>query len=702
MKIEMKKRLLIYGSLLFPFCLPGQTPVIPEIPVRVVNTGKMTVAPNSSGQKTSLYVPHSIRMTGNRVSVVQNGLTAIGGHFYNDVGAGNVFTSGSSGKFRFNGNQNKDQWIQGTANRATSYINFPDVEVDNRASVSLASSMGMNVANLNLKAGRFILRSTEISPTQSQLAHLLVKEGGAVTPNTGSGLSALEKGVVEVELALGTTGRAGKFFGFASPFQKMYTDYLTFKVLLAPLNSGYVSIQNPDYLLQAGKSYFVGQDVFPCSTPQEILDYYPILDTYPLINGNPVSFAQRVTGTLRMNRWHLEVTNPGIAFANGTDAYDGEKLNTQDVNVPLFYGYNYLGNPLTAPLRVNKLFSRVSSATADAWKITRGLDDVASSDPDYLADPDLYAKIWVPATANATNHIPGTHRFTFGTSFLVGQKQGSTLSPSGNGDEIQIAPMQMFVVWTDKPNANITIPASERTHGNMNILKSAFYSPTDELLIQVRDTDTDAIDRFCVLFREGSSINFGDAYDASKLFNRSGGVSQIYNRTPDGVDLSVNQVNTGLEKITLNLLPCQTEKEVELTAHRMETLLSPNRILFEDLLTGETIDLTQTGSYTFTTRPQDREDRFVLHFKSTTGMENAEADNIRIFHHNDMLRVTGLANMDKDSRLAIYNMQGRSIFSTVIKDCTGGRFEIPAKLITGVYIVKISGKRNATEKLIIK
>ncbi len=702
MKAKMKKRLLIYVGLLFPFCIQGANPVIADIPVRVVNTGKMAVAPNSSGQPTTMYVPHSMRMTGDTVSVVQAGVTATGGHFYNDVTSGHVFTSGSSGKFRFNGCQQAAQWIQGTANRAIHHIDFPDVEVENRASVSLSPSMGMNVANLHLKAGRFILRSAEISATQSQVAHLLVKQGGTVTPNTGPELSALEKGVVEVELVLGQN-RDKKFFGFASPFEKTYTDYFTFKVLLEPSNSGYVSIQDPNYTLQPGKSYFVGQDVFPYSTPQEIAMYYPVLEEYPLINGREIDFSDRVTDMLRLNRWHLDVTNPGITFAyEYANAYDGEQLNTQDVTVPLTYGYNYLGNPFTAPLRVNKLFTKATDAATD-WKITRGLDDADPSDPDYLANPDLYARIWVPATAGATGHVPGTHRFTFSTSFLVGQKQGSTLSESGNGAEIQIAPMQMFVVWTDRNNVDITIPASERTHGNMNLLKSAAdYTPTDELLIQVRDTDTDAIDRLCVLFRENSSTGGGDTYDAGKLFNNSGGVSQIFNRTRDGSGLSVNQVNTGLDQMTLSLRPCLTEKEVELTAHRLETLLSPDVLLLEDLQTGITTDLLETASYSFITRPDDREDRFVLHFKTPTGMEDVATGNIRVYRHNDMLRITGLMEMDNGSRLTVYDMQGRSIFSTLMQDCRGGTFETPLSITQGVYVVKISGNRHATEKLIYR
>ena len=42
----IKKSLLLYGCLLFPISLLSQNPA----PIRFVNTGKMSVGPNSSGQ----------------------------------------------------------------------------------------------------------------------------------------------------------------------------------------------------------------------------------------------------------------------------------------------------------------------------------------------------------------------------------------------------------------------------------------------------------------------------------------------------------------------------------------------------------------------------------------------------------------------------------------------------------------------------
>ena len=703
--MKVRKNLLLYGSLLFPLSLIGQ--IITQDPgpgiVRFVNTGKMSVAPNNSGV-TSLYVPNGVLMTGPNVSVQQNGITAIGGNFNNDVTSGNVFTSTSTSTFRFCGTA--EQWIRGSANRTYYYIDFPNVEVDNKKSVSLASNMGMNAGNMNLKLGRFILRSDYVDATYARLAHLLVKTGSSVIPNLAPA-APLEKGVVEVELALGKSsagdGREEKFFGFSPPFETMYADYFTYQVLLAPSpsNPGYFgqSIINPLTKLQSGKGYFVGQNVFPHSNPAEIEQYYP-----PIEGCEDAVFSERMVDSLRLNRWHFDLISPSLAFASDPsagvgDAYTGEKIHLQDVTVPLLAGYNFLGNPFTAPLKLDELLVTGSSVSSN-WNVSRSR---SGSD-----DADLYSQIWVPI--NSTSGKPGglaTHEFIFDTSYLVGQTEGSTTwgdmdELAKSKGEIQIEPMQMFLVWAER-DCTITIPASERTHGNINTLKStSAYTINDELLIQVKDIDSDAIDRFCVLFRKGSSINSGDNYDATKFFNYSGGVSQIYNRTPDGTDLSVNQVNNGLESMVLSLQPCLVEKEVELTAHRLETLRSPEAVLLEDLKTGVKTNLKQTPFYRFTTQRGDKEDRFVLHFRVTTGMEDVQVRDIRVFHHNGILKITGLTAMDAGSRFNIYDMQGRDIFSDAIQDCAGGTYETSLSVVPGVYVVKISGKSPVTAKLICK
>jgi hypothetical protein len=145
---KKKKRLILLPALL----LVGVSGLFSQTPdIRLTNTGAMYVASNGA-TNTSLYVPASVCMLGANVDILQNGRTALGGDFVNDIiTSGNVFDNASTGWYYFCGSA--AQWINGSASKQTQFINFPNVETENQASVSLDAFMGMNVGNLKLSKG---------------------------------------------------------------------------------------------------------------------------------------------------------------------------------------------------------------------------------------------------------------------------------------------------------------------------------------------------------------------------------------------------------------------------------------------------------------------------------------------------------------------------------------------------------------------
>ncbi len=684
MKIE-QQFLGITVAFLFSFNIFGQSPS----DVYLVNTGKMAL--RSNGSTVSMYIAGAARMSGGKVDVLQNGIIDIKGNFYNDITMGNVFNELSNGTCRFAGTT--EQQITGVANRAINYIDFPSVEINNPNAVSLASNMGMDADFLDLKKGPLILRSSVISNVETQLAHLRIKAGNNMVVYKHT---PVDKGVIEVEFALSSPEGEytdGRFFGFSSPFKTMYADYFMFNILMAPNAQRYAGsgpLTNPLYALVPGKGYFVGHDIFPHSTEAEIRNHYSPLEDY-----QGALFDDRMQSLLRLNRINF---NNSLSFANTKpDAYTGEQIQTEDVSVNLEKGFNYLGNPFTTPLRMNTLFENVIEASSDPWGVSRNHDQ---NDDDGM---DVFTAIWVPNSGIGV-HKPGTmHTFTFTTSFLVGQKVGSTLSLIGNDGEIQIEPMQMFAVWAKKPG-NIRIPVSERTHGNLNILRSnESYETDDELLIEVRDRDTDAFDRTCIVFRPEGNPDSKDAYDAFKLFNQSRGVSQIHTHSSDEEALSINVINADTQSIPLTLVPCLEPKQVELSAHRMETLHSPQVVLLEDTQNGHIVDLQKEGSYQFETHPNDIYQRFILHFVSMeTGIEENGLKNIRVYYSEDNLILSGLKSTDTASQLSVYDMEGRMLQATIIPASTYGTYRISSPELRGVYLVKLSGNYAMTTRVICK
>ena len=650
--------------------------------VRLTNIGKMYVADNQAA--TSLYVPESIRMSGAGVNVVQKGRTALGGDFINDITSGNVFDNSSSGWYRFCGTN--AQWILGSASKQTHYINFPNVEIRNRASVSLDAQMGMSVGTLKLLEGKFVLKSVQDASmgAASQLAHLLVKNGvtytrGAATPQ--------QNGVVEIELYLGDN-RDKRFFGWTSPYKKTYSDYLFYNFLMEPTGESLFgdlrkTIIDAEYPLIPGRGYLIGQGVYSTSIKYE----------WPQTQWSGAKYEDRFTNMLTFNRYTFkDILQKSIAVASSLpDSYTSEELNTEDITASLSKaGYQFLGNPYTCPLDMTN-FVKPAAAGADSWRVSRGNSGTE----------DVYNMFWVISQGNAYNVDETNMSFSINVTYLVGQNVGSTYTLYPNLAGLQIAPMQLFVVYANRA-VNLTIPKSERTQGNTPFLRSETPVIDNELLLEVTDEETKGYDRACVVFRPGASTDATDPYDASKLFNRSGGVNQIWfptDNTPAGKKLSVSVIPYETNAMELAWMPSATPQKCTVTAYRQESLTVPERALLQDRQTGAITDLLATPSYTFQSAPTDRPDRFVLLFKSPTGIDNIKEGVLSCYYNKagQEIVIRGVEESDAQSIITVYDTQGRSIMYRPVANGI-----IPFTATDGVYLVKITGKRGLNDKIAVR
>ena len=678
-KKKKKKSMLLPASFLCAFGVFAQTS-----DVRLTNVGQMYVASNGDAN-TSLYVPASVRMLGDKVDIIQNGRTALGGDFVNDVTDGNIFDNISTGWYFFCGNA--AQMINGSALKQTNYINFPNVETFNKYSVSLDALMGMNVKELKLSEGKFVLKSKQDSEvlTSSQLAHLLVKDGvsytrGAVTPE--------QNGVVEVELYLGDE-RDKRFFGWTSPYKKTYSDYLFYNFLLEPTHESLFgdlreAITNAEYSLLPGRGYLIGQNVYSGNVKQE----------WPEDPWKESLYEDRFTDMLTFNRYSFkDILQKTIAVASYLpDSYSMEELNTEDITMRLSKrGYHFLGNPYTCPLDMTN-FVREDNSKNNPWGVTRGDNGTE----------DVYNMFWVISQGNAYNVNEENRRFSINATYLVGQEVGSTYAPYPDANGLQIAPMQLFIVYANK-ELDLTIPASERKHGNMPFLRNATPVIDNELLLEVTDSQTQGFDRACVVFRPGASLAATDSYDAAKLFNRSGGVNQIWlptGNTPADGNLSVSVVPYETSSLEVAWQPSTTPQECTMTAYRQETLTVPERVRLEDRQTGVITDLYANSSYTFQSSPTDRSDRFVLHFKSVlTDIDNMVESALSCYYNEAgrEIIIKGVEETDALSSMTVYDTQGRKISHSLV-----GNGIIPFATTEGVYIVKITGNRMLNAKIIIR
>jgi hypothetical protein len=371
------------------------------------------------------------------------------------------------------------------------------------------------------------------------------------------------------------------------------------------------------------------------------------------------------------------------------DACTGESLNTGDVTVALEKGFNYLGNPYTCPLDLSALKNPASSA--DEWNVTR---DTEEENP----TADIYSAFWILHGGLAKDRNIAERTFTVGVSHDISQLVGATV----NADSV--SPMQLFLVYANCP-CTLKIPAGKRVHRSTDYLKSGNII-TDELLLEVKDLTTEGFDRMCVVFRNHAGTGSKDPYDAGKIINTSRGVSQIYTTSSDNVDLITSVVSSKETSLPVTLIPSTTEQEVELTASRLETLVSPEAVQLEDLITGDIVDLTKQ-SYRFMTSPEDDPKRFVLHFRDVL-MQSTDAEAWRavpaprIAHISGEITIFGLQKEDAGSRIIIADAQGRIFLDKTLPENVGetGKVAYRLPLSSGIYVASLSGKRSLTLKFI--
>jgi hypothetical protein len=327
---------------------------------------------------------------------------------------------------------------------------------------------------------------------------------------------------------------------------------------------------------------------------------------------------------------------------------------------------------------------------ADDWNVSRDKIEEGS-------DADLYAGFWVMHSGRTDAYNPTDKKFTIGVSYDVAQTVGATIRTDS------IPPMQLFVVHANR-KCTLKIPKSKRVHNSHNYLKSGNVI-TDELLLEVKDQTTEGFDRMCVVFRNHASTDAKDPYDAEKIFNESGGVSQIYTTSSDNVDLITSVISPAQESLPVTLVPSATAQEVELTASRLETLISPEAVQLEDLITGDIVDLTKQ-SYRFTTSPEDDPNRFVLHFKDMLGVVTNAARALHAtplpgiaYVANEVL-INGLQKEDAGSRIVITDIQGRILLNETLPMNVGetGKANYRLPLSSGIYVASLSGNRSLTTK----
>jgi hypothetical protein len=646
------------------------------------NTGAMYVGGTATENgEPALYIAGDIK-AGKNSRIDHPGKTVLTGNFINDVTDGNVFSSWD-GIFEFKGKTS--QQITGKADRNNYYIKFPNQVIINmnmdatdyaQSTVVIDTCMGISIKNLKFKNGRMVVDSKAVpNSTRTQVAHLWVEEGGNIEYKHLDAASSYN-GFVQVNLDLGAN-YSRSLIGFTSPYKALYADYFFFNFLSIPGTSKLFDggrndlwVRNPLTKLTPGTGYILGQELVSRTTYP---GYYKLDPQWA-----GASLNDAVKGTYFFGRMLAPATF--TQFNKNGDRYTGEELNVSDVTVPITEGFNYLGNPFTVPLDLSSYIN--GTGMNDFGVGNNEMDSVV-----YLLKEGAYA----------TYTFGAQNPFSFTATFVTMAKVGGTYE----GSNSLISPMQMFVVKkkTDTPNS-FKIPVSKRSRGETSLLRSAPQEAVDELLIETKDNVTGGYDRLCVVFRNDATPKSNHQYDAEKLFNRTGGVNQIYTRSSNNKELVTKVVKPDTKQLAMYFTPSNQQQEVTLKAKRLNSLRSVTSIILEDHKTGKLMDLMKT-SYTFLSSPSDKPDRFTLHFNSgLVGIDDIKtATPLSATYSYGQVIVRGLTEKALNKEVMIYNIQGRLMHKQTVTAIEP--LQIAKFLDKGVYIVNVAEEPQAV-KLLVK
>lgn len=258
-----------------------------------------------------------------------------------------------------------------------------------------------------------------------------------------------------------------------------------------------------------------------------------------------------------------------------------------------------------------------------------------------------------------------------------------------------IPAMQGFFVRTNSTGASVTIPSNARIHSNQPFLKSK--SEVSNLIsMKIESTlDPEHYDEAFVKVDPSATGQYDGQLDAYKLPGLST-FPQIYSVTSSNEELSINVQPQKSSVAIVCKLPEAGSYKISFSG--LTSFPQDQQLSFEDKKENTSINLRNTGSYTFLSDGSFEPSRFMLHYY-LVGLEDLSSANLQYRVDAGKLMISGvMQDNDQIQKLTIHSMTGQEILSL-------NNIEFPANielpvLSSGLYILRLStGKNTYIRKL---
>ena len=677
-KNKMKNYMALLILLVSSLSVESQThdPTI----VRFVNTGKMYVAPNATNAAAAvLYIPDGV-LSDNVSSIVQNGITAIGGNFYQNAKTKafalrpDSFTIGN-GKVQFITDHNSPMvrreiavWPGGTYipavytvsdpsdpdffDRSNHYVAFPNIEIATADTIHVAAVMGMDAIDIIRTSanGTVYLESDPVGSNQIFDASLRVT-GNSVT----SGAVVIEKYV----LPFRDDDDLRVLYPFASPYTNQRAGYFAGNWVRAPRADANGHYAYP----YANKKSTTGNDFIDES---QYVRYAP-------------------DGLIASDPYLIRLQPDGYSYdlpfiITGGEDHDLDKFifNGTPYNLPFIAEQKITGN----------LYSRkpAAASTKYQWLIGNSYTSAISID-------SLLSVIENSATTFSTNLYIYPHGSTNYEVYNISTDVG--LIPN-------IPAMSVFMLIVSSGNMNtseaFTITPNMQVHGKSfgNDGSGPALAPSfsgNRLTFRLTPENNPFIyDQMRIVLQPDLQANL----DIVKSLNPTSDYFQLYGGSKTQA-LAKKVLSESASDTPLLVEPPKTALSCRLTVSGIETLTTETLLLHDSKLNVWT-NLLETEEYVFLSDPSDNSSRFTVYFKIPQGIDQVPTEAIYAYCQDGYLFLNRLTDAHLGSRLSIYNTSGLLVQETTIDSYP--QYRTPVSFPLGVYVGKISGKENTVVKFI--
>ncbi len=261
----------------------------------------------------------------------------------------------------------------------------------------------------------------------------------------------------------------------------------------------------------------------------------------------------------------------------------------------------------------------------------------------------------------------------------------------------EIPPLQGFMVYSsDASGQALTLSNSHRIHGTQGYFKEEkeLQNPVLKLNLQKDERGSE----MAVVIYGGATEAYDSKYDAFKVLSYNQTVPEIYSMTSEETKLAINTRNAGEGEFVIPVsVKYGTDGEFAINVSEFANL-GEWKVTLEDKMSNEFTELSSASSYVFTASTSDAADRFLLHFKSTTAVEDMETLDASIYTYDHKIYISGLDAVN-NATVELFTVDGRRILAEQFAGAPV--VQIGQELPLGCYVVRLTSENQTMSKKIV-